>query len=509
MSTTTTLVSPSQRLRIAIGLAALKYKPPDQSIQSYTLDLKYNFCRSATRSISEASDSWRKRALELEAELHASRATATQADIEGPKEFLARRSSLAPAEDDAIEPIPTTSKKRHKQTKKHPQPSEVRRRPALEVPNPPTSTHERTDIMPSDSKRASSPLRTNMNIFSSLHALDSFVMQTAAKPASPPDLVAAATIKCLEALHTLLMRAISPTPVALENATPREALDAIERIISHILRRVVPILKRAYIESSSAVRLQSHASSIEDEPIPPISALDLVLGRVIIGLLVPAIRAFVPCTLTKRECILSSPRLKSPKKELADGEQLLSLVAVVLDIFPDRQYTILHDSVALEAIRALTSLIVDRPSRLPHGQLTPAQRIYRIARKDALHFLCDAALLALRRSAPAPQGSQAEMLRAALAEALGNLALTQSIRDGGSGLDIVEEHRVIAVLERAWSLGLRVGHIGGDIDDAEVDASGNDVHGQDGDVAMTDMIGMDAAKEDRPGVILDRRKSLS
>ena len=350
-----------------------------------------------------------------------------------------------------------------------------------------------------------------MNLFSSLHALDYIATPTTAKPASPPDLVVAATIKCLEALHALLIRATSPTPGAPENPTPQESLDAIKHIVSHILRRVVPILKRAYIDSSSAARLQWHANSIEGEPIPPydrISALDLVLGRVITGLLIPTIRALVPCTLARTERILSSPRLKSPKKELADGEQLLSLVAAILDTCPDRQYTTLRDSVALEAVRALTSLIVDRPPRFPHGQLTPAQRIYRLARKDALHFLCNAALLAFHRSVPVPPGSPEEMLRAALAEALGNLALTQSVREGGSGLDIVEEHRVMAVLERAWSLGLRVGHIGGDIDNAKVDESGTNE--EDGDIAMMDTFGTVAAEEeDRPGAILDRSRKLS
>ena len=94
----------------------------------------------------------------------------------------------------------------------------------------------------------------------------------------------------------------------------------------------------------------------------------------------------------------------------------------------------------------------------------------RIARKDALQFLCDTALLAFRRSAPALHGSPEEMLREALADALGDLALTQSVREGsGSGLDVVEERYVMALLERAWSVGLRVGHIGGDSNDAKTD----------------------------------------
>jgi hypothetical protein len=291
------------------------------------------------------------------------------------------------------------------------------------------------------------------------------------------------------------MRAISPP--ASENPAPQEGLHGIECALPHILRTVVPALQGAYIDSLNAARLEWHADPIEDDPFRPqdmTSALDLVLGRVTTRLLVPAIRALAPCTFAKTEHILLKKHHKND--EFADGADLLSLVGAALDALPDpKNITILHDRVALEAVRALTSLIVDRPLRLRPAQLTQAQRIHRIARKDALHFLCDAALLAFLRSVPAPPGSPEEMLRAALAEALGKLALTQSVREGGSGLDVVEEHRVMVVLERAWSVGLRVGHISGDAGDAEMD----DLHEQDEDVAMMDEDGEGRAQQWVPG----------
>jgi hypothetical protein len=207
--------------------------------------------------------------------------------------------------------------------------------------------------------------------------------------------------------------------------------------------------------------------------------------------LLPAIRALVPCTLAKTEHLLASVRPETPKKDFADGAQLLSLIGAVLNALHDPQYITLFDRVALEAVRALTSLVVDQPSGVPHAQQTPVQRIHRLARKDALHFLCDAALLAFRRSAPpALRGSPEEMLRATLADALGDLALTQSVREGGTGngLDIVEEHYVMVVLERAWSVGLRVGHISGELDGAQTDVGRHDVLEQDEDVTMTDAV---------------------
>jgi hypothetical protein len=340
-----------------------------------------------------------------------------------------------------------------------------------------------------------------------LHALDHISAQITTKPAPPAEavLLVAATIRCLEVLHALLARAISPVSCTPEDPTPRDALESIKRTLPDILRTAIPYLLCAYIHPSSVAGPRWHAAdSSDDEPTHPCdttSALDLLLGRVTTEVLLPAIRALVPCTLAKTEHILGSVGPKGPKKDFADGAQLLSLIGAVLDALPDPQYVTLYDRVALEAVRALTSLIVDRPSHVPYAQQTPTQRIHRIARKDVLHFLCDTALLAFRRSAPAVRGSPEEMLRAALATALGDLALTQSAREGGrgSGLDIVEEDYVMAVLERAWSVGLRVGHIGGKLDGAKMDAGHHDVHEQDGDVSIMDTVrAHEPRKEDLP-----------
>lgn len=335
------------------------------------------------------------------------------------------------------------------------------------------------------------PRRINRGLFSSLHALDAAVSASATTTAnSPPDvaLVAAATIRCIDVLHGLLVRATSSlAPDTPLDPTPREALNGIERTLPHVLRTAMSTLDGADVDPLSAAGLQWHAKPTEghDPAQGPandtISALDLVLGHAATSLLVPAIRAIVPCTLAKTEHILSSRSSKGG--ESADGAGLLGVVSAALEALPGQPYVALHDRVALEAVRALTSLIVDQPSQ----QQGKAQRVHRLARKDALHFLCDAALLSLRRTAPAvaPPG---EMLGSALETALGELALALSAREGGSGLDTVEEQRVLVVLERAWSVGRRVGNIGGD---AGGDAGQSDVHDQGVDATMTDVDGED------------------
>ena len=333
--------------------------------------------------------------------------------------------------------------------------------------------------------------RINCSLFSSLHALG------AASAVVPTDtaLVAAATIRCIDVLHDLLVRATSPVaPDTPLEPTPREALNGIESTLPHVLRTAINTLDGADVHPSSAAGrwYAGHDDPAQNLPNNKTSALDLVLGRVATSLLVPAIRAIVPCTLARTEHILSS---FSRGGEPADAADLLGIVGAALEVLSGPVHIALHDRVALEAVRALASLITDQQREGP-----PAQRIHRIARKDALHFLGDAALLSLHRTAPAavPPGSAGEMLGLALEAALGELALTLSAREGKSGLDAVEEQRVLVVLERAWSVGRRVGNIGGDAGGEErVDASQGDVHGQGVDVTMTDVDGEDLEGNDQ------------
>ena len=504
------------------GLVALKFKPPEQSVHSpcclfadhvadaelcywlvaYILNLKYYLCRSASRPVSEECDAWRKRALELEAELEATRlGAAAVPDPSTPsasKKKKKRTNQGAELETTQAAAIPNAKGKgkQKQQTKKLPGALKMQRSQELDIP----STATARDTIPSgnnvflhhphdtrtagymrvDVEQPGSPLWTSNHLFPSLRALDDISTQISTKPASPPEAahLAAAMFRCLEVLHGLLARAISPEPSEPEGPTPGDTLEGIERVLPDILRTAVTYLHGAYIHPSSVTRPGWHAASgsSDDERIrsdDKTSAFDLVLGRIVTELLLPAIRALVPCTLAKTEYILASniglggtPK----KKEFVDGTQLLSLIGAVVDALPDPRYIILYDRVALEAVRELTSLISNQPTCVPYARQTPAQRIHLLARKDALHFLCDTILLAfrIRRSAHALPESPEGMMRAALSDALGNLALTQSVREGGSGLDTVEEHYVMAVLERAWGVGLRVGHIYGNLESADM-----------------------------------------
>jgi len=347
----------------------------------------------------------------------------------------------------------------------------------------------------------------NGGLFSSLHALDVAVSAVSAGSSSDFALVAAAAIRCVDVLHGVLVRATAPALDTPQDPTPREALDGIERTLPRIIRTAINTLGRAEVDPSSAAGLRWYADATgggdstlgSQIPRDTTLALDLVLGRVATLLLVPAIRAIVPCTLDKTERVLCPPSQRRRRSsttttsESPDGADLLSLVGAALGGAPSSPaaHIALYDRVALEAIRALLSLITAQAAR--RGD---EQRICRVARKDALHFLCDAALLSLRRTVVAtPPDGPGEVLGAALEAALGELALSLSAREGRSGLEAVEEQRVLVVLERAWSVGRRVGTIGGDVcgDDAgeevRVDMSQSDVQGQGWDAWMTDAEG--------------------
>ena len=495
---------------------------------AYTLELKHHFRHSAPSSGSEECDAWRDRVLALEAELRTTRVAASSEHI-GRNFFTCCARCLTHTSYTFSRASRAQVRRFHIYTEAGKAAEEaasdvgsqgsqegscargmrgcaVRVDPKVQRKDP--RAQRESCVLPLKKLRVvpvvvayymrivvgpSSPSpRINCGLFSSLHALD------AASAVFPPDtaLVAVATIRCIDVLHGLLARATSPVaPDTPLDPTPHEALNGIERTLPHVLRAAISTLDRADLDPSSVAGIRWYVDPDDDPaqrlPNDTISALDLVLGRVATSLLVPAVRAIVPCTLAKTERILSSSSSRrGGGGASADGADLLGVVGAALEALSGRPHIALHERVALEAVRALTSLIVDQPS-----QQTPAQRIHRIARKDALHFLCDAVLLSLRRTVPAaaPPG---EMLGLALETALGELALTLTAR---SGLDVVEEQRVLVVLERAWSVGRRVGNIGGGDagSDESMDAGGSDVHGQDVDATMKDVDGEDCERDDQ------------
>ncbi|KAI0262473.1 hypothetical protein BC834DRAFT_389782 [Gloeopeniophorella convolvens] len=389
-------------------------------------------------------------------------------------QLIALKSSLnaKQATSSSSEPPDAAPKKKSKPTKKPPQASSV---------NP--LARPSTDINTIPAGGSCVPLsQRDSKILTSLHTLEAISTAVSTKSAPQPDpvFVVEATTRCIDALNTLLMDAVSPASEAPRNPTPKEAISGMERTLPHVLSTAVSTLGCAYSRPSRAASRAGMGddiafdSDLDDLP----SAVDAIFGRVSTRILVPAVHAFVPCTLARVEHILLGPELAPTEAEPVDVADLLSLIAAVLRAFPNPELSALHDRTALEAIRALAALIQDR---VHSAQPSPSEHIHRIARKDALHHLCEVALLSLSRLPLAPLSSPQEILRVGLGDALGELALALTPREGTGGLDVVEEHRMMVVLERAWSVGLRVGSVSCDTDDAmDVDC----VSREDGEVTV-------------------------
>ncbi|EIN13230.1 hypothetical protein PUNSTDRAFT_128917 [Punctularia strigosozonata HHB-11173 SS5] len=108
----TTATGMAQRLRIAIGLAALRYKPADQSYDSYILDLRRRFFHHSPLSPGQAI--WREKALKLEHQVRElqSRHDADIAEISTLKAKLSFSSTSSSTPD--CSQLSTTNKKKQK-----------------------------------------------------------------------------------------------------------------------------------------------------------------------------------------------------------------------------------------------------------------------------------------------------------------------------------------------------------------------------------------------------------
>jgi len=129
---------------------------------AYTLELRYFFCSSAAKATSEECDAWRKRTLQLEAELYATRAAAKTHDVGTSTvhssfcpvvstfsiEQLMVKPLLPCAEDDATKPTPSVPKSRGRPPKKRPKTSHARKSQALESPTAATERPQVKDISP-------------------------------------------------------------------------------------------------------------------------------------------------------------------------------------------------------------------------------------------------------------------------------------------------------------------------------------------------------------------------
>ncbi|KAI0063086.1 hypothetical protein BV25DRAFT_1899448 [Artomyces pyxidatus] len=451
----------AQTIRIAIALTALKYKPANISIRQYVVDLQRQFCLSCVE-VELGEDQNRDHVIELETKLSEVQATSEAQYIE----LLALRAVAVAAKETPSAPtvppaVPTAAKR--KRAKK----------PGVEN-GPQNTAQDLVAAIPTPVKASTvASTSTEHALLPALRAL--FALSSAiSNPFSsspPPSLLLASASRCIESLGSIFVSSRAHDAAARSAAgsgfSPPEAQNIVTRVLPHVLSTVLPPLLNSFKRSGSIKLQKGNAWPLDASlGLPSVdndlsTALDAIFGSALELILLPAVRAFAPMTAAHvGHCLQPStpiPRSQTQSVAPLSPASLLGLVASTIDTLADlcsdaqppasaRDKALLacvqavRDRVALEAVRELTRLF----SGEAEAQSTES-RIIRLARKDTLHRLCAAASLSLHRAS-----EPSSILREALGEALGELVRMPT----KSAMDEVEEAIMLAVVERAWAVGV-------------------------------------------------------
>ncbi|KAL1940627.1 hypothetical protein VTO73DRAFT_8062 [Trametes versicolor] len=350
----------SSQLRIAIALAALRHKPPAQSIQ----------------------EPWRERALALESDLEDLRFQHEQEvirllSIPSPKaaQPTPQASRHTPADDGReTDPTPPTTGKKAK-TKKTKPPSAVPATPPAPAPSP--SPAPPPTPAPGPKSKLSVLLQGDFSdshillagpshrISGALDAADALVELLSADPtAASVDLVLSTTLRALKAVQAVFSRMVARygstagTSGTCSDAglaagktwDPASTLDMLVAFVRSLVCAVVPTLLARYAAATKETNSKrfglKRAGAACATARATLTAVDDILGSVYELLLVPAVRAFV--LLSKGHLVACFAGTSTPrgKKRLDDAPPaspdlrpdvftlLEGLLAILDDVLP-------------------------------------------------------------------------------------------------------------------------------------------------------------------------------
>ncbi|RDB29385.1 hypothetical protein Hypma_015002 [Hypsizygus marmoreus] len=401
------------RLRLAIALVALKFKPPHQTLSSYVLDLQEKFPSSKSEASSELL--WRNRVLLLEHDV-----AALQAKLEAEQ---IKSLALASGGPSAPSVSPNSSSEQPIPSKKKKKKAEVLVRPD----KPPNSQASRLDLQSTlDEPQGHSWLGMDIptipgprSLFSALND----VLQLKSLFDVQPALLLSVFVRSIESAAELLQSILERTTPNLSDPATLGTLGLVlHRILSDV---IVPL-----------ARTRAPHSMVEPESTELIVTL---LDKTNSLILYPLIRAFKP----KSEAFLmalfviptggssdattpnTADRVKPPDNLLghpqstalptdirADMLSLFRTVFCLLDSQLQPLVTVpklrlathtLRSSLILEAARELQRLLASQPmndsSSVPvsgvgtdgkqtHPRTRPPKGTERFATKDTLWYLC-------------------------------------------------------------------------------------------------------------------------
>ncbi|KZT08934.1 uncharacterized protein LAESUDRAFT_566792 [Laetiporus sulphureus 93-53] len=476
MTTTDTLsqskLNFARSIRIAIALAALRFKPAKQSYEAYVLDLRSKFSPDET----QRNEDWRERALTLEQSL---KALETKYEKEH-AELQCMREAQSGAKTSAESAAAGQSKSKKKKAKGQVDAPVLHPKPEL-----------KTLLGGMNAKINLAKLSSTPDLLSTFETLDMLVSSRSGESSASAimdESLATSLRHAVDSLGSLLTSLLPPNPVT---AGAVDALDAAATLIHRLL--IVALSLLVGTPQKQKIKATSRFSIVED-----------TLRVLTETILVPAIRAFRPLS-SAHLSVLLAPRAKKkvatklPSDIRPDLFSLLDRTISALEEFSSlvtRRAAVIFtirtvkQVVALETVRELQRLYAGdhasgsdanskSKSTLHDARVSQtSERMESLIRKDTLWYLCNVLHLVLPlgagASVPTPQRDQDELLDDAIFGALssvlrrtrttahfeGGTAPPGNIIDEGSrrgtierptpDMGDVERGVVLALAERVW-----------------------------------------------------------
>ncbi|KAJ7652055.1 hypothetical protein DFH06DRAFT_1206645 [Mycena polygramma] len=354
----TGLASDADRLRIAIALTALKFKPADESCASYVLQLRSIFPPSIPAAPT-TDGSWKNHALALEKEL------AGLKEKYEAERIKALANSTAPVSDTA--PNGSVSVKRKPKKKATDKRLDAPVQVDLETLLEDLSNRPEFVCLP-----ASDSLFSSCCAFQQLASALS--TSEVAVTAAQRSLLLSTTIRALTAVSNVL-RPILRSP-ELSVVSQASTLQTLSGFVHHLVSSSLPFFLRKPKRGA-------------DGPATISPRLNKFLDALISSIFIPVLESFSPLSRRYLEFLLpTTPPTILPADLRPDVLQLFQSAFSPLVSAPSGYEANLRATIALTALRELESLFPPRRTDDTHPPRTRDNRISGLVRKDTLWYLC-------------------------------------------------------------------------------------------------------------------------
>ncbi|CAK5279831.1 unnamed protein product [Mycena citricolor] len=359
------LHSDADRMRIAVALVALKFKPPDQSCASYVLHLQSIFPPSEPAAPT-SDGSWRNHALALEKELARVKA---ELDVERIK-TVAPPPQAPPVADATHSAAPTSQPKRKPKKKagsdtKIEPPTRVDLQAVLE-------SHPDIVALPHSSTLFSA-LSAFERVIIAVNASDNALDPTAEQRALVCSISLRAISSLAAVLHPLLRSPVLPSAAILQT---------LSTLTHHLVSHAFPVLCR-------------HKPRKTGRPAPASSHTHELIDALILSIFHPAIESLIPLCRCYLKSLFSS-KSTSAKQPLPlpaadprpDLLHLFQSAFSPLSPLAPGESRDLRAALALKSVCELEKLFPDGLSANPGTWTSHDARVDSLARRDALWYLC-------------------------------------------------------------------------------------------------------------------------